>query len=77
MQRDFGIIVRVIAVVVAFFWATDLASGQTTIFNSNGFESPTFTATSIVGQQGFLTVPGSPSSGMVQTGTVRTGSQAF
>ncbi len=54
-----------------------LAPAQvTTVYTTNGFESP-FTAGSILFQQGYLNAPLDADSGRIQTGVVRTGSQAF
>lgn len=55
------------------------ASGQTTIFNSNGFEAPSYSTAgtgNIFGQQGFTFVP-SNTAGVIQNTTVRNGTQAF
>lgn len=56
------------------------AQGQpTTIFNSNGFESPSFTTAgtgNIFGQQSFTFAP-SNTAGVIQNTTVRNGTQAF
>jgi hypothetical protein len=61
----------------AALWpGTQPARAQTVIFDSNGFEAPTYTAGAIAGQQNFQALP-TPSAGMIQTGTVFAGSQAF
>jgi MYXO-CTERM domain-containing protein len=53
------------------------AAGQTSvIYNSNGFESPTYSTGNLSGQQGFNALP-TPSAGIVQGGTAFAGSQAF
>jgi hypothetical protein len=52
------------------------ARAQVVVFDSNGFESPTFSAVAISGQQGFQFLP-SLAAGIVQSGTVFAGSQAF
>jgi hypothetical protein len=74
---------------IALVLATPIAQAQTVLFNSNGFESPTF-ATGMLGtyygggsggQQSYLTTDfnqllGTPA-GTIQTGTVQSGAQAF
>ena len=63
--------------IVIAAWATPQpARAQVVVFNSNGFESPTFSAGAISGQQGFQFLPSS-AAGVVQSGTVFGGSQAF
>jgi hypothetical protein len=61
-----------------FAMVTGISLGQpTVIFDSKGFESPTYTAKAINGQQSFKVLPNDPNSGIIQAATVRTGSQAF
>jgi hypothetical protein len=55
---------------------TQPARAQVVVFDSNGFESPTFSNGAISGQQGFQFLPSS-AAGVVQNGTVFGGSQAF
>ena len=63
--------------LVASAWAEPQpVRGQVTVYNSNGFESPTYSAGAISGQQGFQFLPSS-AAGVVQSGTVFAGSQAF
>jgi hypothetical protein len=63
--------------LLAAAWAVPQpARAQVVVFNSNGFESPTFSAGAISGQQGFQFLPSS-AAGVVQGGTVFAGSQAF
>src|SRR5262245_1565445 len=67
-----------------------LTQAQTTLFNSNGFEAPTFVTGNLAayymggsgGQQNYLTTDfiqglGGAAAGTIQTGTVQSGSQAF
>jgi hypothetical protein len=51
-------------------------AGQTTIFNSNGFDTG-YTAGNIVGQQGFQGEPSFGTAGTIQTTTTFSGAQAF
>jgi hypothetical protein len=63
--------------LLAIVWAAPQpARAQVVIFNSNGFESPTFSAGAVSGQQGFQFLPSS-AAGVVQNGTAFDGSQAF
>jgi hypothetical protein len=69
------------SLVAAFVLAAAAApaAGQTGPFNSNGFESPTFTITpssNIVGQQGFQATPANTAAS-IQTATVFAGTQAL
>src|SRR2546423_350875 len=52
------------------------AAAQLVVFDSNGFESPTFTTGNIAGQQAFQFLP-IASAGTIETGTVSAGSRAF
>ena len=68
----------------ALWHGTPPARAQVSIFNSNGFESPSYSAGTITGQNAstvagpltFQALP-TPSAGMIQTGTTFAGSQAF
>ncbi len=55
------------------------AAGQTTIFNSNGYEpgATGYTPGNVVGQRGFQGQPTSGTAGSIQTATVASGTQAF
>jgi hypothetical protein len=64
-------------IALALFFVVQTSQAQvTTVFTTNGFESP-FTPGSILLQQGFVNAPLDLDSGQIQTTTVRTGSQAF
>jgi PEP-CTERM motif len=65
-----------IAVVTITLAAAPPAAADVIVFNSNGFETPTFNTGNISSQQGFQVLP-TPLAGVIQTGTVRSGSQAF
>jgi hypothetical protein len=67
------------AAALAFALAlTAPAAGQTTttIWNSDGFESPSFTTGTIFNQQSFKVAPANPA-GQIQTNVVHNGAQAF
>lgn len=54
-----------------------VAQAQTILFNSNGFESPTYAVGQLAGQNGWLSdVAAATSVGTIQTTTVAAGSQA-
>jgi hypothetical protein len=65
-----------VGLLVIAWAAPQPARAQVVIFNSNGFEAPTFSAGAISGQQGFQFLPSS-AAGVIQSGTVFGGSQAF
>jgi hypothetical protein len=65
----------IVALMVALA-AASAASAQVVVFDSNGFESPTFNPGSINNQQGFAFLP-NPAVGVIQSGTTLNGGQAF
>ncbi len=52
------------------------AAGQTTIFNSNGFDTG-YSTGNIIGQQGFNGEPATGTAGTIQTTTTFAGGKAF
>lgn len=56
--------------------AAPQAAADVVVFDSNGFEAPSYSAGTIFNQQGFQVLP-TPNAGMIQSGTVMSGSQAF
>ncbi|HEY1378410.1 MAG TPA: PEP-CTERM sorting domain-containing protein [Gemmataceae bacterium] len=68
--------VAVPTAVVAIALAAPRAAAQVVVYDSNGFEAPSYSVGNITGQQGYQFLP-TPAAGTIQTGTVMSGSQAF
>jgi hypothetical protein len=74
-RRPRGLAVAVVALAITLAAAAP-AAAQVTVFNSNGFESPSYNVGNIFNQQGFQFLP-SLTAGVIQNGTVMSGSQSF
>ena len=80
-RRPIRLVIPIVVVTAALagdpaWLGTPRAAADVVVFDSNGFETPTFTAGNMTGQQGFQALPGS-GAGTVQTGTTMSGSQAL
>src|SRR6266478_2485521 len=79
--RPIRLVILMIAVTAALAGdpaglGTPRAAADVVVFDSNGFETPTFTAGNMTGQQGFQALPGG-GAGTVQTATTMSGGQAL